>query len=53
MNIISIIIETIHILGDSLDAFKHRVMYSIVCILSIICFMTVSIPMLGEVLDTV
>ena len=26
MNIISIIIETIHILGDSLDAFKHRFM---------------------------
>ena len=26
MNIISIITETIHILGDSLDVFKHRVM---------------------------
>lgn len=26
MNIISIITDTIHILGDSLDAFKDRVM---------------------------
>lgn len=26
MNIISIITENIHIVGDSLDAFKHRVM---------------------------
>ena len=29
MNIISIISETIHILGDSLDPFKHRDCYDV------------------------